>query len=98
MSNLTYNKIKNAQSESGWIEQVGDTLIKSTITIQPGKCAVLMLPNKPNIKMAAKKLGTTSEWNSITPLTGNQNMKIYQINIPPSGVDSEYTQLKIIKT
>ena len=98
ISNLTYNQIKNSQSESGWIEYNGDTFVKNTITIQPGKCAVLMLPNKPNIKMVAKKLGTTSEWNSITPLTGNQNMKIYYINIPPSGVDSEYTQLKIIRT
>ena len=97
MSNLTYNKINNSQSESGWIEQVGDTLIKDTITISPGKCAVLMVPNKSDIKMSAKKLGTTSEWHCITPLIGNQNMKIYYINIPSSGIDSEYTQLKIIR-
>ena len=56
-----------------------------------------MLPNRSDISMSAKKLGTTSEWNSITPLTGNQNMKIYYINIPNSGADSEYTQLKIIR-
>ena len=98
ISNLTYNQIKNSQSESGWIEYNGDTLVKNTITVPPGKCVVLMIPNKPDIRMSAKKLGTTSEWNSITPLTGNQNMKIYYINIPPSGVDSEYTQLKIIRT
>ena len=98
MNNLVYSQIVNAPFESGWIEQVGDTLVKDTITIQPGKCVVLMVPNKSDIRMSAKKLGTTSEWNSVTPLTGNQNMKIYYINIPPSGVDSEYTQLKIIRT
>ena len=57
-----------------------------------------MVPNKSDVRMSAKKLGTTSEWNSVTSLTGNQNMKIYYINIPNSGVDSEYTQLKIIRT
>ena len=97
INNLVYSQIVNSPFESGWIEQVGDTLVKDTITIQPGKCVVLMLPNRSDISMSAKKLGTTSEWNSITPLTGNQNMKIYYINIPNSGADSEYTQLKIIR-
>ncbi len=94
--NITYKQIMEASGRiSGWINQQGDTVVKDTLTIEPGKCAVIMCPNF--MKFSAKKLGTTVEWNSIEAISGNSQMMIYYINVLPSGRDSEYTNLKIYR-
>ena len=94
--NITYKQIMEASGRiSGWINQQGDTVVKDTLTIESGKCAVIMCPNF--MKFSAKKLGTTVEWNSIEAISGNSQMMIYYINVLPSGRDSEYTNLKIYR-